>query len=63
MVIVELCCDHPDCTKERRVIKKAPDIVGAKRMIDAGEVCCPIHGTRTDPLVFGRPEAGPLPFG
>lgn len=58
MVIVELCCDHPDCIRLRRVIKQASDVVQAKKMIVTGQVRCPLHGTRTDPIVIGRTDSG-----
>lgn len=61
MVIVELCCDHPECARRNRVLRTVPDFVQARMLIDASQVRCPVHGVRTDPLVVGRGGQDPGP--
>jgi hypothetical protein len=54
-VFVELLCDHPGCaSKNPRVLKTACDITEAHSMAIGGQVRCPVHGVRTDPVVVDR---------
>ncbi len=60
MPVVELYCDHPECSKDHPVLKTASDVVAAQKLIDAGDVRCPLHGVRTEPILVGRhdPHSG-----
>ncbi len=54
-VFIELLCDHPGCaSKDRRVLRTASDVIEARRLSDGGQVRCPVHGVRKDPVVVGR---------
>ncbi|HEX8794310.1 MAG TPA: hypothetical protein VF765_25375 [Polyangiaceae bacterium] len=53
-VFVELLCDHPGCAlKDRRVLNTAGDVVEARAMTVGGQVRCPVHGVRADPIIIG----------
>lgn len=36
------------------MLKEAPDIPQAHRLIMLGDVRCPVHGVRVDPVMLGR---------